>query len=59
MFSNDSGEIITETLALPSDKVHLGISNEYAQNHSKYVNGSVYEAKCHSFWYLNFQYWWL
>ncbi|GAE90741.1 hypothetical protein [Acetivibrio straminisolvens] len=29
--SNDSGEIITETLALPSDKVHLGISNEYAQ----------------------------
>jgi hypothetical protein len=29
--TNDSEEIVTDTLALPSDKVHSGISNEYAQ----------------------------
>ena len=27
--SNDSGDMITQTLALPSDKVHLGIFDEY------------------------------
>ncbi len=29
--TEDSGKIITDTLSLPSDKVHFGISNEYAQ----------------------------
>ena len=29
--TEDSGKVMTDSLALPSDKVHPGISNEYAQ----------------------------